>query len=142
MTTYFSLNRAGIHALKRATVNHGAGEAEIAALARLESDVATQTDVERLVKLAKLADLPWSELFPEVFPNPYEAERVVGRKLAAALCDYLEGNDDYPRTARTAEVLNGLLCDIERTCTPFEDGLFRRTSDCRIKLLRIVRGES
>jgi hypothetical protein len=142
VTTYFSLNRAGIHALKRAVVNHGAGGAEIAALVRLESDVATQTDVERLAPLAKLADLSWSELFPEVFPNPYEAERETGRKLAAALCDYLEGNDDYPRTARTAEVLNDLLCDIDRTCTPLEDQLFRRMSDCRTKLLRIVRGES
>jgi hypothetical protein len=64
---HFSLNRAGIHALKRATVSRGASEAELAAIERLHEGTALQVDVERLAPLAELAGLAWAELFPEVF---------------------------------------------------------------------------
>lgn len=53
----------GIQALRSAAQQNGAGEAELASIERLERGDAEASDVERLAPLAKLADLPWDQLF-------------------------------------------------------------------------------
>ena len=69
--------------------------------------------------------------------------RVAGRKLATALCDYLEVLDgEYPKIARTAEVLNDLLCDIQRdNGLSLSTELSGRVHARRLALLDVVRSK-
>lgn len=66
MTTVFSLSYEAARALRDAATRCGAGDAELAAILRLEDFRAELVDIQRLAPLAKLAGLPWGELFPEV----------------------------------------------------------------------------
>lgn len=59
----FLLCYNGIRSLRSAAEQHGAGEAELASIDRLERGDAEASDVDRLSPLAKLADLPWVQLF-------------------------------------------------------------------------------
>lgn len=59
----FQLCYNGIQSLRSAAEQHGAGEAELASIDRLERGDAEASDVDRLSPLAKLADLPWVQLF-------------------------------------------------------------------------------
>lgn len=55
--TFFLMNRANARKLRDAAKEHGAGEAELAAIERLEQGCAEAVDVERLAPLIKLAGL-------------------------------------------------------------------------------------
>lgn len=60
----YELDWIASHALRAAAVRHGAGDAELVAIDRLAVGRATSVDVERLEPLARLAGLPWGDLFP------------------------------------------------------------------------------
>ena len=55
-----------MRALRGIARSHGAGEAELAAIDRLEAWTAERVDLDRLAPLARLAGLPWEALFPEL----------------------------------------------------------------------------
>lgn len=62
----FSLSWQHCIALAETARQHGASEAELAAIVRLQDFQADLVDVERLEPLAAIAGLPWRELFPEL----------------------------------------------------------------------------
>lgn len=66
MKTLFSLGAMDLGRLHRVAADHGASEAELAALARLEHFTAERVDVEQLEPLARIAGLPWLEMYPEL----------------------------------------------------------------------------
>lgn len=63
----YSLGWSGVRALRRAAEQHGAGEAELASIDRLERFDGEVVDVERLRPLAELIGLAWTDFYPEVF---------------------------------------------------------------------------
>ena len=102
MTTYFSLGYSGVAALKLAATEHGASEAELAAIDHLDEGTALAVDVERLEPLAKLAGLDWLNLYPEVF-----AKREM-RRASGLASRFLELTVEGEETVPTAIVCTAL----------------------------------
>ena len=63
---YHSIGYREATTLALAGLRHGASEAELEAIKRLQDFRGERVDIERLAKLAALAGLPWLEMFPEL----------------------------------------------------------------------------
>lgn len=66
---YYRLGYSAMRDLRFVADEAGAGLVELAAIDRLERGTATLADCARLEPLARRADLPWSELFPDLKPG-------------------------------------------------------------------------
>jgi len=66
MKVVFDAGYSVIRDLRRAAAEAGAGEAEVAAIDRLERFTAELVDLARLAPLARLVGLDWEALYPEV----------------------------------------------------------------------------
>lgn len=73
----FLLGYGAVRDLRRAARAHGAADAELAAIDRLDAGTASIVDVGALEPLAELAGLPWRRLFPELVGAPGSRVEVV-----------------------------------------------------------------
>lgn len=107
----YSLGYSGLRALRLAADRHGASEGELAAIDRLDAGKAEEVDVERLAPLARLAELPWAEMWgPRLSAGDVaelqalDAAIEQGKAKAAAALGRGDGSGARARSAEVREL--------------------------------------